>query len=155
VTGFMLSPGFTPELTDFFVIELPLAVGLGYLFGRRLGFEIAFAANTLILGLVKLVTDYSDLPDAVVALGAIAAGLAWLLLATQVLRGPRALRTLGWGLGAFCVLLGVLKLQDFYDPLDLLLGDALIIAGVALWLRRHAGVGPGHVPAASPREQVP
>lgn len=130
----MLSPGFTPELTDLFVIELPVAVGLGYLLDRKEGFEIAFAANALVLGLVKLVTDYSDVLDAPVFLAAIAGGAGWLLVATGVLERGSTLRLMGFVLGSTCVLMGLLKLQDFYDPLDLLLADTLIVTGVALWL---------------------
>jgi hypothetical protein len=131
---FVLSPGFTPELVDAFVLELPVLLGLGYFFAGRTGFEVVFALNAIALGAIKLYTDWPDLGDDLVALGAIAGGAGWLVLAA--LGRGRVLRPAFLGalpLGAFAIAVGVWKAaHDFYDPLDLLLADAAFVSGVAL-----------------------
>ncbi len=139
MSGFLLSPGITPELTDVFVVELPIVVGLGYLFGKRTGFEIAFALNALALGVVKGVTDYLDLPDVIVAAAAIVGGALWLAVATGQLPPGRARRTVFPVLAPIFVIVGLSKLTDFYDPFDILLADAVIVAAAALWTYRVRG----------------
>jgi hypothetical protein len=132
MSAFVLSPGITPELADAFVIELPVAVGLGYLLARRPGFEVAFALNAVVLAVLKLFTDYGDVPDALIALAALASGGTWLGLSFHG-------RAIGGAVRAWCVLVGagsliagLVKLRDFYDPFDLLLADCAIVAGVAV-----------------------
>lgn len=147
MSGFLLSPGITPELTDIFVTELPIALGLGYLLGRRVGFEFAFALNALVLGIIKLVTDYSDLEDDAVSLAAILGGIFWMASSRGLLDERRGLRGLVSVLGLLFVLIGLLKLQDFYDPFDLLLADLVIVSGIALWVFRR---GCWAAPAARP-----
>ena len=136
MSAFLLSPGITPELADAFVIELPVAVGLGYLLARRTGFEVAFALNALALGAIKLVTDYGDLLDAAIALATLAGGGAWLHLAFRRSPMTETARGLFLLVGATSLVAGLVKLQDFYDPFDLLLADAAIVAGIAIL--RHA-----------------
>jgi hypothetical protein len=150
VSNFILSPGISPELTDVFVVGVPLALGLGYLFWQRTGFELALASSALTLGLIKLVTDYSDPWDVGVALAAILGGIAWILISTGFVKRILAARPVRWILGFFCIGLGVLKLRDFYDPFDLLLADSTIVVGMALWLYgRHTAPRP-EVPRSTP-----
>jgi hypothetical protein len=134
VSNFLLSPGITPELADTFVVLVPLVVGLGYLLGKRRGLELAFSGFAVILGGIKLYTDYVDLPDAVVAVLAILGGLLWGLLATGALPAGRGARLAGSVLAPLLVVVGAVKLRDFYDPFDILLADCAVVAGVALWL---------------------
>ncbi len=136
MSGFLLSPGITPELTDIFVVELPLAVGLGYLLGRRYGFEVLFALNAVALGAVKWYTDYFDLPDVAVALAAIVGGALWLATLVERVPANRARRTAFSVLAPIFALVGAVKLLDFYDPFDILLADAVIVVAVALWVYR-------------------
>lgn len=134
MTGFLLSPGITPQLTDLFVLEFPLAVGFAYFLRGRQGFELAVGLNALVLAVIKLVTDISDPEDVAVALGVLAGGLGVLypLLAPRLAPLPfRVTVPLGAVVGA----LGCLKaLGDFYDPFDLLMADLGIVTG--LWLGR-------------------
>lgn len=135
MTGFELSPGITPALTDIFVVGVPLLIGLGYLLAGRRGFEFAFGASAVVLGAVKLYTDYTDPFDVVVALAALLGGGFWLRYA-GLGRGwtGRAVSTTAWVGGLGCVVVGLLKLRDFYDPFDILLADAAVVAGAALFL---------------------
>lgn len=142
MSSFLLSPGITPELTDVFVIELPLALAAGYLFGRRGGFEYALAANALVLGLIKVVTDFADPWDDAVSLAALLGGALWIL----TIGGRRSDRTRLRGsialAGLAFVALGILKIvTDFYDPFDILLADTAIAAGGALWVYRRGDPG--------------
>jgi hypothetical protein len=145
---FLLSPGITPELTDVFVIELPLALAVGYLFGRRTGFEVAFALNALALGVVKLVTDFPDVWDDLVSFSALFGGGLWLVTTLRMVDGRSSLRWVSAAAGLFFVLVGLAKLTDFYDPFDLLLADAVIVSGIALWVYRRGYPGPAVAPGA-------
>ena len=142
MSAFQLSPGITPELTDAFVIELPLALAAGYLFGRRVGFEVAMALNAVALGVVKFLTDYADPWDDLVSAAAVLGGGFWIPTVRGALNGRRPLRTALAIAGLVCVLIGVYKLTDFYDPFDLLLADCVIVAGLALWVYRRGYPGP-------------
>jgi len=147
---FQLSPGITPELTDIFVIELPLALAVGYLFGRRVGFEFAFALNALALGVVKLITDYADPWDDLVSMAALLGGGFWIPTALGSLNRSRFWgRTLAVA-GLIFVLIGIIKLRDFYDPFDLLLADCVIVAGLALWVYRQGYPNPRSEPGPAP-----
>lgn len=136
MSGFVLSPGITPMLTDLFVLELPIALGVGFFAARGRGFEIVFAANLLLLGIIKAITDYADLPDLVVAVSGIIGGSVWLELAVRRVPRERPYGGLLAALGPLLVVVGAIKLTDFYDPFDLLLADAVIVAGAALWWYR-------------------
>jgi hypothetical protein len=132
VDGFRLSPGITPFLTDLFVVGVPIALGVGYLLGRSRGSQTALGASALALGAVKLFTDYPDVGDDIVAIGALLAGLAFLAQALRpdwVYRVPRSL----FGVGAVVLLLvGAYKIRtDFYDPFDLLVADLTFVGGLA------------------------
>ncbi len=138
MSSFLLSPGITPEITDVFVVELPIALGLAYLWGRRYGFEVAIALNALALGAVKWVTDYFDLPDVLVALAALVGGALWLANLSGRLPESR-LRRAGYAMIApIFAVIGLAKLFDFYDPFDILLADAVILSAVALWVYRRS-----------------
>ena len=67
MSGFVLSPGITPELAEAFVVELPLALALGAIGDGRRGLWTALGVNAALLGAIKLVTDYSDPLDVPVA----------------------------------------------------------------------------------------
>jgi hypothetical protein len=154
VSAFALSPGITPELADAFVIELPVAVGLGYLLARRTGFEVAFALNTLVLAAIKLVTDFGDLPDVLIALAALACGGTWAFLAFHGRWIAGAARAWCVLVGAGSLVAGLVKLRDFYDPFDLLLADCAIVAGVAVlryaWRPAPPESDPVRAPAYAP-----
>jgi hypothetical protein len=136
VTGFALSPGITPALTDVFVVELPILLGVGYFLGRRRGFEVVFALNAIALGAVKLYTDWADPPDVVISVAAVASGAGWLLALANVGAGgvrPRGAFPGAGAIGVFGLAAGAWKAwHDFYDPFDLLLADAALISGLAL-----------------------
>jgi hypothetical protein len=131
MTGFLLSPGLTPELTDVFVIEVPLALGAGMILARRTGLGWALLLNLLVLGIIKYLTDASDLHDDIVSIGAMVSAIA-VGLSLRVPR-VRGLRVFEFLLGLFALGIGIWKaVSDFYDPFDLLLSDMLMLAG--LWL---------------------
>ena len=148
MSGFLLSPGITPELTDVFVLELPIVLGAAYLLGGRRGFELAFAANAIVLAIVKLVTDYSDPWDDAVALSALFGGGLWIRVREGGGVSGVAARTVLGLIGIVSFLFGLVKLTDFYDPFDLLLADAAIVCGIALLVLPR---GPASGPKA-PRE---
>ena len=129
---FMLSPGITPLLTDLFVLEFPLAAGIAYGLRGGRGFELILALNLFVLGLIKLATDYTDLPDLPVAFAGIVGGAWW--LAAVVAPSVRPSAHPGWGAvgGAVIGAIGGIKiLRDFYDPFDLLLAVLALVVG--LW----------------------
>lgn len=134
MTEFLLSPGITPQLTDLFVLEFPIAVGFALFLRGRRGVELVIGLNALALAVIKLVTDYSDPWDDLVALAALAGGV---LVLQPLFTG----RSGGMGVGAATFAggaigaIGCLKaLSDFYDPFDLLLADLGIVTG--LWIGR-------------------
>ncbi len=133
MSAFVLSPGLTPELTDAFLLELVVAIGVGQLVDRERGVETALALNAIAFALVKLITDWADLPDALVGVAGVLGGAALLLRGR--LRRPAALGR-PWParlVGAAVLVLGAIKgLGDFYDPFDLTLGMLLVVVG--LWL---------------------
>jgi hypothetical protein len=137
VSAFNLSPGITPLLTDLFVVELPIAVGLGLVLRGRAGAEIAFALNALALGAIKLVTDYGDRGDWPIIAAALVGGALGLLAAGRAPKpsGPiTRMAALLVGLGVVGVA-AVKILRDFYDPFDVLLADAAAVTGFALIAR--------------------
>jgi hypothetical protein len=150
MTDFNLSPGITPELTDLFLLEFTVVLGVAYFWRGGRAVELVIGLNAVALGVIKAVTDWSDLPDLAVALAAIVAGGALsvqALLPGGRLPAPAAL----WvviGLGA--VALGLIKVAlDFYDPFDLLLAALTVVAGFGIAVRA-AGWGRGSRPSGSP-----
>lgn len=133
VTGFQLSPGITPELTGAVVIALPLAIGIGYLVWGRVGFELTFAGFAILMGAIKGWTDLADPPDLGVALAAIGGGATWVALRGTVWGDARSRTYFGFLVGLVSLVAGLVKVQDFLDPFDLLLADCAIVCGLALW----------------------
>ncbi|MCI4320162.1 MAG: hypothetical protein L3K23_08555 [Thermoplasmata archaeon] len=135
MSEFLLSPGITPELTDLFAVELPLAIAAGFLLGRARGFGWAFGLNALALGAIKFITDYRDPGDDIVAAAAVIAGLVFLgqAVAPQLLaRLPKLALVVG---GLLLIVIGAIKIRaDFYDPFDLLLADTAAAGGLAAWV---------------------
>jgi hypothetical protein len=134
VTGFVLSPGITPALVSAFSIEIPLAMGLAYVFFRNRGLEFAFVLNALALGVIKVYTDHADPYDMLVAAGTLLTGVGMLGLAVEP-----ALRPTGWArasvpaLGIYGIAVGAAKiLTDPLDPFDSFLSASAIIAGAFL-----------------------
>ena len=133
MSQFLLSPGITPELTDLMVFLFPLSVTVGYLLHRTRGFPAAFAANALLLGALKLYTDYNDPYDVPVALAGLLAGLIWLGLLRRAKPPGLALGSLLVALGVIFVALGIFKAStDPLDPFDLLQSMTAVGAGLAL-----------------------
>ncbi len=132
MSGFALSPGITPELTDAVILEFALLLAILIAWRGAEGAQLAVAINAVVLGAIKIATDYSDLGDLPVALAGIGAG-ALLLWANLGGRTPwRAHRATELGIGALLIATGAIKVVlDFYDPFDLLLA-ALVIA-IGLW----------------------
>lgn len=130
MAGFLLSPGITPLLTDLFVAELPLAVGLGLIIGRARGAFLALALNAFALAAIKLATDWFDGGDDIVSLGALVAGLILVGAAARPVVLARLHRA-GWIVGGVLLIgIGGLKVaSDFYDPFDLLLADLAVVGG--------------------------
>lgn len=146
---FLLSPGITPEITDIFVIGFPIALGLGYLLRRRIGFEVAFVLNALALAGVKLATDYFDPWDDAVTLATLLGATYWSLALRGTLSRAGTYRGVVGAAALLVVLIGILKIvTDFYDPFDILQADATIVAGLAVWVYRRGY--PGKTEIASP-----
>lgn len=153
MSGFALSPGLTPALTDAFLLEIVLAIGVGRLLDRDRGLETALALNAVALSVVKLVTDWGDLPDVPVGIAGAVAGLTLLLRtwggAPSLFRSPWPARLLG-GLAA---LLGAIKgFGDFYDPFDLTLGTVLVVVGAWLAIRGRGWAGADPATREAPRD---
>jgi hypothetical protein len=142
MTGFALSPGITPALVSVFSVELPLVLGLAYVFFRGRGFEFALALNAIVLGAIKLYTDYSDFYDVLVALAALLPGvvvLAKVVLTERLTVRPlsRPLRGIVVLVAVYAIPFGLLKIfLDFYDPFDTFMAVTAIVAGALLlrWL---------------------
>ena len=138
LTAFCLSPGITVELTDLVLVEFAVVIGFAYLISGTRGFELAFAANALLLGLIKFVTDYTDRSDLPVALSGILGGVFAGVLASRQLTLSFGLRVLGRFGGFVFAAAGAIKIvTDFCDPFDILLGAVAVVAGGLLWL--HTG----------------
>ncbi|HZY69488.1 MAG TPA: hypothetical protein VFF67_00725 [Thermoplasmata archaeon] len=129
--SFLLSPGITPLLADLFVSEVPVAIGLGLVLARSRGVLLAVALNAWAMGAIKLVTDWQDLPDAVVAVGAVLAG-GVLVVAAARPEWLGRVHSAGWIAGGLLLIgLGAFKIRfDFYDPFDVLLADLEVIGGL-------------------------
>jgi hypothetical protein len=135
MTGFELSPGITPALVGAVAVELPLALGLGYLFFRGRGFEFALGWNGIVLGSLKVLTDYRDLYDTTIALLALVGGLT--LVAQVALPRGRAPAFFLLFLGVYGIPFGATKLLgDFYDPFDLVVADLAVVLGLWAILQR-------------------
>lgn len=139
-----MSPGITPELTDLFVIAVPIALGLGYGLRPQDGLEIAFGALAIMLGFVKLWTDLPDLPDDSVALAALMTGIGILLVRLRRFPTLLAARVAIAAASGVAIGLGALKIQtDFLDPFDILVSDAALVGGAWLllgaWRARRSG----------------
>lgn len=134
MTQFLLSPGITPQLTDLFVLEFPIAVGFAYFLKGSKGVELVIGLNALVLAVIKIVTDYSDPYDDLVSVAVLAGGLG-VLYPLLVSGAPHLSFGVGVTLGAVVGALGLFKAAgDFYDPFDLLMADMGVVAG--LWLGR-------------------
>ncbi len=130
VTGFELSPGITPALVGAVAVELPLSLCLGYLFFRERGFELALGVNGIVLGTLKVLTDYRDLYDTTIALFALVGGST--LVAQVAYPRGRAPAFFLLFLGVYGIPFGVTKLLgDFFDPFDLVVADLAVVLG--LW----------------------
>ena len=135
MTGFELSPGITPALVGAVSVELPLALGLGYLLFRGRGFEYALGLNGIVLGSLKVLTDYRDLYDTTIALLALVGGLT--LVARVALPRGRAPAFFLLFLGVYAIPFGATKLLgDFYDPFDLVVADLAVVLGLWAILQR-------------------
>jgi hypothetical protein len=138
---FRLSPGITPFLADLFVLEIPLALGLAYALRRRPGVELVVALNALGLGAIKLVTDYADVKDIVVAIAGLVGGLVLLSWFGSAAWQTRRLVWFERVVAVGMILVGVYKaVGDFYDPFDLLLADMIVVSGV--WILTIRGTSP-------------
>lgn len=131
MTGFILSPGITPALVSAVSIELPLAYGLGYVLFRTRGLDLAIVLNALLLGAIKIYTDYPDPYDMLVTAGTLASGLAmWGLTRGRAWVPSRKERTVLAAVAWYAIAAGVLKIvTDPYDPFDTFLSASAIIAG--------------------------
>ena len=134
MTGFELSPGITPGLTGAVSILIPLALGLGAFAAGRRGFAVALGIGAVALGVIKIVTDFTDPPDVLVAAAGIVAGVVWAVHELRPFLHGRLRRGLGGAVGALAFVVGAIKLRDFYDPFDLVLADLVVLGGVALLL---------------------
>jgi hypothetical protein len=134
VTGFVLSPGITPALVSAFAIELPLVFGLAYVVFRNRGLEFAIALNALALGVIKVVTDYADPYDMLVAAGTLLAGGAMFGVALRPASPPYRLAPAALLIvGFYGIAVGAFKiLTDPLDPFDSFLSASAIIAGAFL-----------------------
>lgn len=131
VNGFLLSPGITPLLTDWSLVAFVLLPGLGAAWGGRRGFLVGFLLVGVGLAAVKLVTDWFDPFDDVIAVGALAGALGWAARDLRV--SLRAERHAYLAVGLFALLTGLLKVySDFYDPFDLLVALTGVVGGLAL-----------------------
>ena len=136
MTGFSLSPGITPLITEVAIICFALSLGLSAIFSRArfTTFYLAIGLNALTLSLLKIYTDYFDFWDAF--LGLMIAVESVVLMAMQ-LRESNVRRRYEWVM-AITLVLVVLSLStykilsDFYDPNDVLLSCSGILAGVAI-----------------------
>jgi hypothetical protein len=130
--GFLLSPGITPFITDASLVLYVLGPAIGAIVGGRRGLIASFAAVSVLVSIIKLVTDWSDLWDDVVSVAGLGAPLLLARADARAQAGepPRASFLM---LGAAAVALGFVKvISDFYDPFDMLVAFSAIIAGLAL-----------------------
>ncbi|HEV2318052.1 MAG TPA: hypothetical protein VGV89_10855 [Thermoplasmata archaeon] len=131
--GFLLSPGITPALTDAALVLFVGATALGSILAGRRGFILGLLVAGLVLGAIKLYTDWTDLEDDAVSVAAIGAVVFWALSSER----PTAVGGFPGGLvysgSVIAVAAGVFKtVGDFYDPFDLLLAFCAVIGGVAV-----------------------
>jgi len=149
MSGFALSPGITPELTDAVILESALLLAVLIAWRGAEGAQLAVALNAVALGAIKLATDYSDLGDLPVALAGVGAGafVLWANLGDPTRYRPH--RAAEIGVGAVLMAIGATKATlDFYDPFDLLLAALVIAIGLWLVLGRYGrprGARPGSV----------
>lgn len=138
VSGFVLSPGITPELVSACAIELPLVLGLAYVFYRNRGLEFAILLNALAYGAIKVVTDYFDVYDMLVTAGCLGAAIVMVGSLRRPSNPPRGrVRFGGFAVALYGILVGTVKIvTDPLDPFDTFLSALAILAGalVVRWL---------------------
>ena len=136
MTGFNLSPGITPFITDVALIGVVVSLGFAAVLSRKNSFAIywVLGIDSLAVSLFKVYTDLFDFWDLVLALFVVFESV---LLFLACFRGSSFLRL---GVRAFSVVLALLSISfsilkisfDFYDPFDVLLSCLGIIAGFSI-----------------------
>lgn len=136
MSGFNLSPGITPFITEMAIIGFALTFGLTAIYSKApsKAFYLAVGLNALALSVFKIYTDYFDFWDAflglIIATEAIVLIVGRLRVPSNWNRGARLIATI---LVAIVISLSVYKiLSDFYDPYDVLLSCLGILGGAAI-----------------------
>jgi hypothetical protein len=152
---FCYSPGINALVDNVTMTEFVLVMGLAYAAAGPDGLELAIAANAFGLSVYKLVTDYLDPADALVAIaGLIGGGLA---LFVRFRSSSRPFRSrMGLRVGAVVIVaLGFNKIAfDPCDPFDILLGCTLVLTGGLVWLHTKRTPPIGAAPAPPPSSET-
>jgi hypothetical protein len=146
MSGFLLSPGITPTLTDAALVVFLVGLGAGSVLGGRRGFVLGLAAAGTIVGAIKLYTDWADPKDDLIALVAVAAVLFWAVSTVIPTVRTRFPAVLGYAGATIAILTGMYKAGgDFYDPFDLLVAFTSLLGGLGVavdLVRTRRGRGP-------------
>jgi hypothetical protein len=135
MSGFNLSPGITPLITDVAFAGFALSFGICFALFQKShprAIFIALGIDSIALSVFKIYTDYLDFWDVVLSVFILTEGL--MTLSVPALENRSILLRLGIyvvvGLGIAFSLYKVLS--DFYDPYDLLLSCCGIVCGIAI-----------------------
>jgi hypothetical protein len=139
--NFVSSPGITPLITDLVILGLLLSLGLIRITfssnqDSALTFSFVLGIDTVVISLIKIITDYYDLGD--LALSVIALVSAMSVVIFEFRKSARRHFVIpSIVLGLFAILFGVGKiLRDFYDPFDLVLACCMVLLGALLIKRK-------------------
>lgn len=139
--NFVSSPGITPLITDLVILGLLLSLGLIRITfssnqDSALTFSFVLGIDTVVISLIKIITDYYDLGDLALSVIAMVSAMSVVIFEIRKPAG-RFFVIPSIVLGLFAILFGVGKiLRDFYDPFDLGLACCMVLLGALLIKRK-------------------
>jgi len=143
MSGFNLSPGITPFITDIAILGFVVSFGLAAFLSRRSGLRpslLILGIDSVLVSVFKLYTDYADFWDALLAVIIL---IEALFVIQSGSRKPKLrsgfTRKLALVFGIVGLVLSADKiLSDFYDPFDLLLSCQGVLCAFAIFEERLA-----------------
>jgi len=143
MSGFNLSPGITPFITDIAILCFVISFGLAAFLSRRSGVRpslLILGIDSVLVSVFKLYTDYTDFWDALLAVIILIEAIFVIQSGSRKLTLQSGLTTkLGLVFGILGIVLSADKiLSDFYDPFDLLLSCQGVLCAFAILEERLA-----------------
>jgi hypothetical protein len=135
MSGFNLSPGITPLITDIAVAGFALSFGVAFVLSRKDHYNpalIALGINSIALSVFKIYTDYLDFWDVVLSIFILVEGFI-ALRASYFNNRSIPIRLVIYVIAGLVISFSLYKvISDFYDPYDLLQACCGIVGGALI-----------------------